>query len=264
VSSINDRYGGKLTEIRVDYQISCSYDFELSFPHNVSNSRPYPPRMSTPLLYSQIYFVSIAEELQISKEVAIILDDMRFLTTSVVRQVDRTLSDEEISKLWTTSMWIQDRISAMPDGNDPASHLTTDYIYKACRIAALLYCKAIVQRTPLSRVCTMQDLNQLWANMWRVTLTRWKQTPGVFLWILFSANPAAQETPHGRFLKSMLKATSSYLALDYWDIVDGASMAYVKLQRWLRREAAGMGAVGVGMGVAKPERDMSFLHNYKR
>lgn len=41
-------------------------------------------------------------------------------------------------------------------------------------------------------------------------------------------------TPYGRFIKSMLKAVCTYLAVDYWDVVDGAGMGFVRLQRWLR------------------------------
>ena len=95
--------------------------------------------------------------------------------------------------------------------------------------------------------------------MWRVTLTRWKQIPGIFVWVILAGNQAAQETPHGRFLKSMFKASTSYIALDYFEVVDAALMTYVRLQRWLRQEKE--------VEVVPPEvvpRPMEFLHNYKR
>ncbi len=69
--------------------------------------------------------------------------------------------------------------------------------------------------------------------MWKVQLSRWKQIPGIFLFILLSVIPAAQDTVYGRFLKSMLKAATSYISLEYWDVVDGSLMAFVRLQKWL-------------------------------
>lgn len=58
-------------------------------------------------------------ELKIAKEAGITLDDMRFLTMAVLKQVDVLPREEERIKLSTTSTWIQSRILALPDGTDP-------------------------------------------------------------------------------------------------------------------------------------------------
>ncbi len=196
--------------------------------------------MGTPLLRASWDFNKTFEELKINKETARILDDMQFLFMRILEQVDQEPTSQEKKKFLATSAWIRDRIKALPvEVEDDLSFLSSTQIYKSCRLAALIYCKAIVEGVSLAEACTSADLNLLWANMWRVQLSRWKQIPGIFLFIILSAIPAAQNTVHGRFLKSMLKATSSYISLECWDVVDGSLMAVVKLQEWLRNGSLG-------------------------
>ena len=212
--------------------------------------------MQTPLLYSQTTFASIASELKISQVTATILDDIRFLLTATVRQSSREPPIQEQAKLQRTSTWVQSRILDLPEAPDASQSNGDEFIYKSCRIAALVYSRAIVERIPLSLACTIQDLTQLWASMWRITLSRWKQMPGVFLFILASAIEAGQTMPQGRFLKSMFKAASSYIALDNWEVIDGALMSLVKLQRWLGSE--------VVVRDGEPLELLPVLHIYKQ
>lgn len=155
---------------------------------------------------------------------------MRFLLQAIISQIERdrdNFESAEEEKLISTSIWIRDRICYLAGPAD-------DYMYQSVRKAALIYYRAIVGRTSLLRACTLQYLNQLWINMWRIPLSRWKKTPGIFIFILLSANQAAQDTAHGRFLKSMLKSASFYVALENWEVIDLTLGAFVKLQRWLR------------------------------
>lgn len=190
--------------------------------------------MSTPFLSSKERFSNNIKELNINKETAIILDDMRFLTLSVLRLEDSKPPQQDLTKFIATSTWIRDRIVTLPTISTPPNS-PSEFIYASTRLAAIIYCNAIASRTSLSQTCTMEDLNALWSTMWRVTLTQWKQIPGIFLWILLSANQAAQNTPHGRFLKSMIKTSSFYIALAEWPVVDGTFRAFSRLQRWLGR-----------------------------
>ena len=193
--------------------------------------------MSTPFLQSERNFSDHSKVLSISTETAIILDDMRFLLQAVISQINRdrhpdsgSFESNDEEKLISTSTWVRDRIACLIGAAD-------DFIYQSVRKAALIYCKSIVERTSLSHACTLQDLNGLWVNMWRIPLSRWKKTPGIFIFILLSANQAAQDTAHGRFLKSMLKSASFYVALDNWEVIDGTLGVFVMLQRWLRERA---------------------------
>ncbi|RDL37623.1 uncharacterized protein BP5553_05056 [Venustampulla echinocandica] len=219
--------------ILCDYHISCSNDYEPSFHHITPDLVTIPIYMSTPFLSSKERFSNHTKELNIDKETAIILDDMRFLTLSVLKLESSKPLEQDLTKLIATSTWIRDRIIELPKISAPPNS-PSEFIYASTRLAAIIYCKAIVNRTSLSQACTMEELNALWGVMWRVRLTQWKQIPGIFLWILLSATQAAQNTPHGRFLKSMIKTSSFYIGLAEWPVVDGTFRAFVRMQRWLR------------------------------
>jgi hypothetical protein len=63
--------------------------------------------LSIPLVTAQQSYSDSTEELQIIKETALILDDVRFLIFSLVKQVDRELSEQEKVKLLSISVWIR-------------------------------------------------------------------------------------------------------------------------------------------------------------
>jgi hypothetical protein len=73
--------------------------------------------LSIPLVTAQQSYSDSTEELQIIKETALILDDVRFLIFSLVKQVDRELSEQEKVKLLSISVWIRDRIAPLADGS---------------------------------------------------------------------------------------------------------------------------------------------------
>ena len=72
-------------------------------------------------------------------------------------------------------------------------------------------------------------------NMWRIPLSRWKQTPGIFFWIVLAVTPFARDKQEGRFLKGMLAATTIAIGLVDWDVVMGMLRGFLAVQRWLRR-----------------------------
>jgi hypothetical protein len=206
--------------------------------------------MSIPFLAAEGDFSSSTWYFQISTETAAILDDMRFLFVALIKHIDQSASGQDQIKLITTATWIRDRITSLPDAS------AADFTYTSCRIAALIYCKAIISRTSLSEICTLQDLNQLWANMWQVRLSRWKQMPGIFLFVILSALSAAEAAPHGRFMKSMFKTTSAYIGLESFELVDAALTAFVKMQRWLKSGERGIERL------EKPV-PLTFIHIYE-
>jgi len=228
--------------------MACSYDCEPYFCHTIEDQAAYPVCMNTPLLPSKDRFSTHSDELSISNETAMILDDMRFLTSSIIKLNTDDPLEQDLPKLLATSTWIRDRILALSDYQDLSNPTSADFIYRSCRLSALVYCKAIVEHIPLSQACTLEDLKSLWESVWRVTLTEWKKIPGIFIWIILSAHQAAQDTAYGRFLKSMLKTSSLFIALENWNVVDGALMTFVGFQRWLRkgtvRDLCGVEQVG--------------------
>jgi hypothetical protein len=203
----------------------------------------YPQHLDSPLLQSRIRFIDSTSELQISPETAIILDDMRFLTTSVISMTKNELSSpQEKAKFLATATWIRKRLSSPLD---PA--LARDFIYQSVRAVATAYSAAILSHTPLSQACTAQNLRQLWTNMWRIPLSRWKQTPGIFFWLVLGVTPFARDKQEGRFLKGMLAATTIAIGLVDWDVVMGMLRGFLAVQRWLRGGARALEGLEIGL-----------------
>ena len=82
-------------------------------------------------------------------------------------------------------------------------------------------------------------------NMWRIPLSRWKQTPGIFIWVVLAVTPFARDKQEGRFLKGMLAASTIAIGLVDWDVVMGMLRGFLAVQRWL--------AGGVNVFEALPE-----------
>jgi hypothetical protein len=203
--------------------------------------------MESPLIQSNIRFVDVFETLGISKAAADILDDMRFLTCSIIAlfssssspSSSATISPEAI-KLLTTAHWIHDRVSALPSistlSSDPQNPPADDHIYECCRLASVIYSSAILDRIPLSKACSMDEQQMFWANMPRIPLSRWKTISGIYLWLTLVFCPAAEWTGYGRFLKSMASTTLTYIGLEDWDVMVGCLEGFLRVQRWLRGE----------------------------
>lgn len=190
----------------------------------------YPLQLDSPLLQSRLRFIDSASDLQISPETATILDDMRFLTTSVISMTkDELSSPQEKAKFLATATWIHKRLAAPVDPD-----MAGNFIYHSVRAVATAYSAAILSHTPLSQACTAHNLRQLWMNMWRVPLSRWKQTPGIFFWVVLCVTPFAKDKQEGRFLKSMLAVSTIAIGLVDWDVVMGMLRGFLAVQRWLR------------------------------
>ncbi len=76
--------------------------------------------------------------------------------------------------------------------------------------------------------------------MWRVPLQRWKQLPGIFLWVLLVVNPYAKDKPEATYLKALTPATIMSIGLTNWDGVLVTLRRFLAVQKWLRGDARGI------------------------
>jgi hypothetical protein len=111
-----------------------------------------------------------------------------------------------------------------------------DFMYQVIRMAALIYARAIMNREPLSKACTSEEFLALWTTTWKVPLSTWKNSVGIFMWVMSSITPSCHGTPHGRFVKSMLMISVLTLGIENWHVSMDAARSGLKLQRWLRNE----------------------------
>ena len=174
---------------------------------------------------------------------------MRFLTMSIISITKGELSSpQEKAKFQATTAWIRKRLSTPAD-----PELAGDFMYHSVRAVATACSAAILLHTPLSQACTAQDLRQLWMNMWRIPLSRWKQTPGIFYWIVLCVTPFARDKQEGRFLKGMFASTTIAIGLVNWDVVVGTLRGFLAVQKWLRADVKGLDEPDVR---SEPPRDI--------
>jgi hypothetical protein len=110
---------------RADVAIALSFEVspflregsEFEFHDNLQI--PFRLALNTPLISSLVRFSVCAEALRIHPAVASILDDMRFLLSLVLALPEKP-SAKELQKVYTTSAWIHDRISSLPEDSPAA------------------------------------------------------------------------------------------------------------------------------------------------
>lgn len=114
--------GGLLAKliIMTDITIALSLEVEphlqgdLPFEPNEATHVPFRVFLNTPLVSPLVAFKACAEPLKLHEATARILDDMRFLI-GLVLTLPAECSQKDLQKLQTTSRWIYDRISDLPD-----------------------------------------------------------------------------------------------------------------------------------------------------
>lgn len=106
--------------LRTDITIALSLEIEphlqedLPFESPEATHVPFRVFLNTPLVSPLVPFKTCAEPLKLHDTTARILDDMRFLI-GLVLSLPADCSQKDLQKLQTTSTWIYDRISGLPE-----------------------------------------------------------------------------------------------------------------------------------------------------
>lgn len=204
----------------------------------IPKSVSYPESYSSPLFGSDTKFRDIHKNLGLIPIIAIILDDVRFLTTTILSLsiVENSLTDptrSESSKLIQgIACRVYDNLHLLPiiilDGSS-----STDIIYETIHISAIVYTSAIASRIPFSSAYTSELRVKLYENLWRVNLSSWKQIPGIFLWILFVACPGSGNDVQGRLLRRNASLTAIYLGFQALGFSVSCLRRLWGVQRWI-------------------------------
>ncbi|ORY57265.1 uncharacterized protein BCR38DRAFT_355048 [Pseudomassariella vexata] len=243
------------------------------FEFSDTNPGPFKIAHNTPLLPSIDTFASCADAYKLHPTTASILDDIRFLIATIVALQKDVSSQENkklrSTAQWihgriaalppdspestrssssstpdlsassntsqnSTQSTQQARSDFQPNSFDKPPYCPQpDYLYQSIRLAALIYTSAIIARKPFSESCSLQKLYELWKTVWRVPLATWKSMLGIFLWIEVAITPPARDTPHGRFVKSMLSVAGLNLGIENWHASSNALRGAMRLQAWL-------------------------------
>ena len=205
---------------------------------------------NSPLSDSGIPFRDIHESLALDLQIALILDDMRFLTTSVL---SLSLSEDASSlplestqplapeSIQSNASRIYNELGHLPITPLTATSSTKDIISEVIRITATAYSSAIAARTPFSQAYTAALRQQLYARIWRVSLSTWKKIPGVFQWILLVACPGSANDVPGRLLRRTASVVAIFIGLRHFGLSATCVRTFWQVQRWI----AGMEKAGI-------------------
>jgi|HubBroStandDraft_4_1064222.scaffolds.fasta_scaffold236893_1 hypothetical protein len=159
---------------------------------------------------------------------------MTFLVTGARSHCFGTMSDIECRNFLLTALRIQGHLTSLPSANIKNQRVTGDFMYETVRLAALVYCRAIINHIPFSEACRPADLRTMFSAMSQISLSEWKRFPGVWLFVLLSMNPAARNIPAGINLRSLLKISCFALAAWEWQVYVNVMESYIYVQRWIR------------------------------
>ena len=169
-------------------------------------------------------------------------------TTSPPNSVDSTrspngrstsaASPESTGASRTASVVIKAEASSTPRiarGSPPAD--VPDPVYRMVRMAATIYCRAVLSRAPTSMVCSASEVLQVWGMTWRIPMNSRTTILGIYLWTLLAVAPSCHDMAPARFIKTFLVNGLLTAAVENWHVSIAAADAALRLQRWLRGSA---------------------------
>ncbi|OHW94040.1 hypothetical protein CSPAE12_07392 [Colletotrichum incanum] len=230
---------GESIMILTDYEIACAFETDLYWLENdpardeeLPVPKTWPDCYDSPLLASSSRFESIAGKLGLCASAAKILDDVRFLTVSVT---SASASASCKSKIRTTASWLYGKLRDRGAVGPIVIASEEEWVLETIRIAALIYSWSIKSMRRISRFEDNETLEAAYLALTSVSMTTWKQIPGIFLWIMLVAAPSAAPDAKGRFVRRKMAVTG--LSIGFEDFVLGISYlkAFWSVQQWIAK-----------------------------
>ncbi|KAF5021860.1 hypothetical protein F66182_6087 [Fusarium sp. NRRL 66182] len=224
---------------------------------------PFHTALNTPLISGWQPFQECSGSLQLHAGTAQILDDIRSLFHAVM-SLPKHPAPEAVHKVTAAAGCMYDRIYELPENalsqqspgsgtpsrsNSAESPAKTpgsvgsgkssqaaeqpDLVYRVVRKVALIYCQAILHRSPISTFCSEQDVMVIWGSVWQASLARWKSLLGIFGWVMLAIAPSCHSTGPGRLIKTLTVSTMMSIGMDNWHIAMQITKTAFRLQRWL-------------------------------
>ncbi|KAH6691052.1 hypothetical protein EV126DRAFT_96574 [Verticillium dahliae] len=243
---------GESIIILTDYEISCCFETELYLQSNdpvlleeIPIPTSWPDGFDCPLIRSNVSFDGVRAKLGLTEAGARILDDVRFLTTSITEADGGPAS---IRKIQSTASWIYSRLSnisgkeggqgeketEVADVADMASE--AERIEEAVRLAGLIYSWSISSMAQISQFKDGKTLERAYKAMRAVNLTRWKDMPGIFLWIMLVAAPSTKQDTRGRFIRRKMAVAGLSIGFESFGVGISYLRAFWLVQRWIARQ----------------------------
>jgi hypothetical protein len=119
---------------------------------------------------------------------------------------------------------------------DEEQNTITDII----RQTALVFTTSIATLTPFSKTYTDKLVHELQKKLNKVPLSRWKQIPALFFWILAIACPSncwRNCELQGRFWRRKMSVAALVISLETFNLGVMQMRFIYKVQRWIAEEA---------------------------
>ena len=196
-------------------------------------SVPVVPSLISPLMASEISFESLRESFGLSAAAARTLDDVRFLTRSILSP---TSSVNNTQKIRSTASWIQNRIESLVEVETKPDTPDIDVIDDTIRMAGLLYARAVASRKPFSASNNLELAKRLRNNWMRVNVEAWKRLMGISGWILSVGCIGCGTDRLGKFLRRKTGVTGMAIGMENFPLIISTAKLFWMVQRWLAGE----------------------------
>ncbi|OIW22573.1 hypothetical protein CONLIGDRAFT_556809, partial [Coniochaeta ligniaria NRRL 30616] len=225
--------------VLTDYEISCGFETDVCWQDDgpfLADRIPVPSTWTrgfdSPLISSKASFEDSMVDLGLTEAAAKILDDVRFLVTSIT---DPPSEESTTLKIRSTACWILNKLEALPQASAGTTPGDDDLIQDTIRLAALVHCRSIGNLTLISKLPqpSVSRLEELYTTMRKVSLTRWKKTPGIFLWIMLVLCPSAASDRRGRFIRRKMAVAGLSIGFEQFPLGISYLRAFWLVQRWI-------------------------------
>ncbi|KAH8904903.1 hypothetical protein BR93DRAFT_865550, partial [Coniochaeta sp. PMI_546] len=225
--------------VLTDYEISCGFETDVCWQDDgpyLADRIPIPTSWTkgfdSPLIPAKTTFENSMVDLGLTEAAAKILDDVRFLVTSIT---DPPSEKNTTLKIKSTASWILNKLEALPQRSTSPAARDDDLVQDTIRLAALVHCRSVADLTLISQLPepSVLHLDELYTTMRMVSLTRWKKTPGIFLWIMLVLCPSAASDRRGRFIRRKMAVAGLSIGFEQFPLGISYLRAFWLVQRWI-------------------------------
>ncbi|PVH84790.1 hypothetical protein DL98DRAFT_584330 [Cadophora sp. DSE1049] len=231
--------------IVTDYQLACYLEQNVFLQttneatyRTVKVSPFHNPLLCSPLADHPKHFSDITSELGLDDLAAKILDDIRFLTLSLL---DAENSAEQLTKIRATAAWLYKRLDSLETPPLTTPSQPSNAVTHIVHLVAKVYTSSVKDMTPLSASFPSSMHEQFHSILALIPESLWKDFPGVWYWILLVACPAGEmmrnTTPvsveRARWMRRKMAVAGMAIALEDFGLGTLMVQRFWLVQRWI-------------------------------
>ncbi|KAH9206624.1 hypothetical protein DL95DRAFT_486788 [Leptodontidium sp. 2 PMI_412] len=233
-----------------DYQLACYLEQDVFLQtakeatgRIVETPTSYNSILCSPLVEYPRQFSDVRSELGLDGWTAELLDDIRFLTLSILNS-DNT--GKGALKVRATAEWLYKRIESFKPPSLASSSEPYIVIANIIRLAAKIYTSFVASVTPISKTLTPQLHSELHTLMASVSEKVWGSLPGIWYWILLVACPSGEKLGYesrtanemAKWLRRKMAVAGMAIALEDFGLGTLMIQRFWLMQQWIKTETA--------------------------